>query len=825
MKNVRLFLTLLSIFPCVIAFSQTTLSEKQQKIATNLQNYFAMDRENIHLHFNKNIYLNNERIWFKGYVLEKKNRPTQNTTNVYLNLWGKNGQKIASQLYFAENGLFDGYLNIPETIESGTYYIQAFTYFMNNFDEDESSIYPIRLVNAEDKNFGYQRKINYDELDVQFYPESGIFLENVSNTIGLHIADCSGLGIPIESIEVVDSQGKTIADTSTDQFGYGRFDIYNASRQNYSIRFKANGKPQQRMLPLPVPTGIAFSVNNYIYADKAAVKVKTNAATMQGITNNAFTLLIQQNDAVSFADIHFPSGSFEQNIIIPRSEISTGLNTIYLIDSNSKLMAERVIYDPVINAKKSVIAITQKRMDSIKIHGTSAIKYGTLSISVLPAAAVSQHPVKPIQESLVFDNYLLEPIEHLGYYLEDFNRKKHYELDNVLLTEKTKYNWDKMMLAAPEKKYESDFGLAVKGTLNANNIKGSIFKINMKSSALGFDEFKSLDAKNEFVFKNLLAIDSAKIYFLPKDKAGKILPHQFSFQIIDNNRRFNKTFTPLTKTCSAKPIYENTLPFPKIENAVLLDSINVVSKSSKLKYRNRIGNMTARSFKITDMDANKTLLSFIAANGFTVSKADGMISISSNIPGHNEIMRASTMSARSETLRVSLNGPSQKVRTTTRSGVGAVSSKADSPGPVVFIDDVMIPNYDILDDFNMSRIDEIYLNKHSNDISVFGSNGYIKIYTKRGGQSLSSPKGSPSVTIKNGFQKFIPFQNPKYDNVHSEGFQKLGTVFWNPIVETDENGAFNFAIPNLYQHSVNIIIEGIDADGIMISESLVLEIK
>lgn len=811
------FLCILCICTTFRVNSQSVLTPAQQKIANALTDYFRLDRENIHLHLNKNIYLTNEKIWFKGYVIEKKNNPTFNTTNIYINLLDQNGQKLSSQLYFAENGLFDGYFNIPDTMESGTYFVQAFTNYMNNFIEDESSVYRITLLNTNDKSFGWQRKVNYEQIDVEFYPESGVFLEGISNTIGLHISDCSGLGIALDGIEVIDLKGNIIANATTNQFGYGRFEIYNATRQPYRIRFKANNIQQERTLPMPVATGVTFSVNNYIYPDKAVIKVKTNAVT--AIKDNKLTLVIQQNDAVSFADVHFAPGTFEQSIAIPRDEISAGLNSIYLVDPDLKLMAQRVIYDPIDNPGKSLLNVIAKRTDSIKITGLSAVKAGTLSISVLPAASVNQLP-KPIQAGLLFDTYLAEPIEHLDYYFNDFSRKKHFELDHALLAGKSKYDWETMLSKAPVKKYESDFGLAVKGTINSGNSK-DIYKINMKSTALGFDEFTSLDAKNEFVFKGLLAIDSSKIYFLPKDKTGKVLPHRIGYHILDNNRRFIKPFTPLQQHCTRQAAYESVLSFPKIENSILLDSINVLSKSSKLKYRNRMGNMTARSFKITDKEAYKTLLAFIGANGFTVSRLDETIAITSSMSGNNGTTR-STMHTRTENLRTSLSSRnSVKLTTTTRN----TEVETHQGGPAVFIDDIMVPNYEMLDGYSMSRIDEIYLNKHSNDLSKFGSNGIIKIYTKRDSGFAVSPTGSPSMIIKNGFQKHIPFQNPKYDNVREEGFQKLATIFWNPIVETDENGTFTFSFPNLYQKKVRVIIEGIDADGIMVSESHLLEIQ
>jgi len=50
-------------------FSQSKLNPNHDKIATAFENYFRLDRENIHLHLNKNTYQTNEEIRFKGYDL------------------------------------------------------------------------------------------------------------------------------------------------------------------------------------------------------------------------------------------------------------------------------------------------------------------------------------------------------------------------------------------------------------------------------------------------------------------------------------------------------------------------------------------------------------------------------------------------------------------------------------------------------------------------------------------------------------------------------------------------------------------------------------
>ena len=83
MKTALLTIT----FLCLFLFSAPNLhaqDEKKDAIAKALNDYFFLERENIHVQLNKSIYTTNEQIWFKGYVFHrKKNIPFFTTVNIY----------------------------------------------------------------------------------------------------------------------------------------------------------------------------------------------------------------------------------------------------------------------------------------------------------------------------------------------------------------------------------------------------------------------------------------------------------------------------------------------------------------------------------------------------------------------------------------------------------------------------------------------------------------------------------------------------------------------------------------------------------------------
>jgi len=448
----------------------------------------------------------------------------------------QNGQKIATQLYYGEGNLFEGRLKLIKSIPSGKYYLQVYTNFMNNFSENESSVYEISILNIADKNYS-AGKTSGATIHVDFYPESGIFLEDASNTIALRIADCFGNGIAVQNAEITDAKGNTITTFSTDQFGYGKFEIYAASHESYNAILLVNGNKIQKQLPQTTALGMAFSVDNYIFLDKTVVKIRTNTKTIAKVKNRTYTLAFQQNEATAFAEFSLKENETERKLIIPSSEFNSGVNAVYLLDENNQKVAERLIFKPPSTPNELALAIKSVRNDSIKISGTSKIAFGNLSIAIVPSESKSEYNLKTIQSSLAIDNYLTKPIPDSFYYLTNFTKKKHYELDNFLLCQKPKYEWNAITGAPPQSKFESDAGLTVKGTVNTDDSKGKIFKINMNSLGLGLNEFTSLNDKKEFQFEHLLAIDSTKIYFVVKDKNGKELEHKIIYQIQNNSKR------------------------------------------------------------------------------------------------------------------------------------------------------------------------------------------------------------------------------------------------------------------------------------------------
>lgn len=792
MKTPKIFFLILVFLLSMAGFSQAPMLQNQDKVSTAITNYFKLDRENIHLHLNKNQFLTTDKIWLKGYITEKKTGlPYDPTSNVFVTLLDENGLKIKSFLFYAENSTFEGSIPLDPKYKTGKYYLQVFTNYMNNFSEDESSVYKIYILNPSENKKITTTEINYASVGMNFSPESGVLLEGVINTVAIQVKDCNNNGVAVKDGTVYDSKGTVITTFSTNAFGYGKFDIVMKHNETYKAIIKLNEKTIEKTLPQPTLNGITFSVNSFTFSDKAILKIKTNERTLASVNNERHSIVVQKNNSASYLEFSFDNKT-EKTISIPTELFSGGVNTIYLLDKNLSKIGERVIYKQQYTNSKTDLQVALSANDSIHINGITSLPLAEMSISVLPENALYDNGSQNIYNAKVFSD-LKQNIPGGAYFLSDFNRNKHFELDNILITSQSKYDWKAILYTLPKENYEFDNGLNIRGKINTELSNKADYKVNLTSLVFGINEFTSITDTNEFYFKNLYATDSTKIHFSLLNKKGKMDEMKMACSITNNKRNFNKRFTSESTLCPTifKDIKSNEDGFfPQIANTTLLDSISVTGAKKKPALTNsqRFGNGMSKGYKISEKDATsfRDVLQFIASHGYDVSTEAGNVII-----------------------------------------VGRVATSfLGTKSPAVFMDDVPVSDFNLLLNYSLIYIDEIYVNKRGYGGGMNASNGVIRIYTKKGIDAVRSSTRikSGSIVVEDGFQPWTEFVTPKYTSFRDNGFQAYGTINWIPKVATDTNGTFKFAIPNLYQAKVKVIIEGISSDGQIICEIKTLEI-
>ena len=777
----------------VLFFLATSAQEKDNHhiILNSLKDYYSLASENIHLHFNKNNYTTNETIWFKGYIIDKKsNGLNYQTTNVYVRILDKDKNEVTNKLFLANNGIIIGQFKLDNSFNSGQYYIHVYTNFMNNFEEDESSIYPIEITNIKD-SFQTTNSNSITDATIELAVEGGKILYDSDNTIGIHIKSCTGNGIKLNNITVLDSKNNLINQFSTNEQGYGKFDLLKAKNEVYKIVIEHNSEKVEKQLPQVVSEGINISVNNYSDPNKILLKAKTNTYTFDKNKDKNYTLVIQKNDEAILSDFYFESTT--KDIIIDKNELFKGVNIIRIVDENNVSLTERMIYNHINNSSNLIIEKGSIKSDSIQIKGQLKNRIANFSISVLPTETISSHEKNSIISQFIFNTYLLNGLDNYSYYFDDFNRKKQYELDLVLLNQnESKYNWNNILTKKPTIKYPFDVGLTIEGTLNQTLSSKDTYTLNVSSIANGINIDSPLDDKNSFKIENIIATDSTTFYVSLLNKKSKYEPVKLYSKIVNNKNRFLKSIANNIINCSDKTYTassEFNTEFPYMANTTILKEVVVSEKAvEKLEHKSNINNKAGvTAYKITQdqTDLYYDVLGFIASHGYDVRTVGSEVMIISRL--------------------------SNSFRGTT--------------SPVIYVDDAP-SDVNFLLNMSLSNVDEIYINKNGFGQGMTAPSGSIRIYTKMKFGGIKDEKiNSKSLVIKDGFQKEIPFKNPTYSYYETQSFKKHGTIDWISNIYTDDNGSFELNIPTFKQKSILLNIQGIDNEGNFYYENVVVEIN
>jgi hypothetical protein len=764
------FLLLITSF----CFAQT--QENSAKIENITKSYFNLNRENFYLQFNKSVYINTETVYFKGYVFDKTNADLNNeTTNVHVDFYTKQGIKIESKLLYCSNGEFEGFFMLNSDLESQFYYFQVYTNWCNNFSEDESGIFSIEIIHPNTGRFTYVD----DNPILSLYLDGGSFTTDLNNTIGVSVLDCQEKGVVVSDGIVVNEKGEEVSVFQTNELGFGKFQIPQVTNQIYTAKFQLNGKIISANLPRPTNSGTNLQVLNYMNDSKTTVTIESNKNYRDA--NKEHYLTISQNNKV--ATIAFNLKDYKKEITLMDSLLFTGANVIRVLDANLKQLNERVIYNYGKNTFSSNWNVFKKTNDSIKLS-TTFFRNAKVAITVLPSESVGINTTNTITNSFLVDSYIQNQIPNGNYYFTEVNRKKKYELDLFLMGQKSKYQWSEFD-NIPTEKYNFTKGLTLKGKINEPLDDVSKYQIQMFAFAAGVNVSTTINEKNEFYFKNFIASDYLQINFSLIKNGSKYKELLYFPQLISEEKTYNKLFQGITKICSTNsrkadnPIFTNEIPV--LREAIKLKEVVIESKNkgNDSKRKSDYGNFNLRGKKVTDTDykAYRYIIPYIQAQGFDAGVNNGSVFI--------------------------------RGRTRT--------SFTKQNIPAVFIDGVQLFDFDILDLYSLEQVDEILINKYASGVQSQGF-GLIKIYTKKEFNTKTTfiSKSKPFI-IKKGFSYEKRYENPDYASTVGEGFKKYGTIGWTPIIDYSKK-AIIIEIPNWKQKEIKLQIEGIAEDGTFISE-------
>ncbi|WP_417352224.1 hypothetical protein [Flavobacterium alkalisoli] len=772
-------LSLISL-TCFLSFHITYGQEnKIQEIVSVVKNYYSLERENIHVHLNKSIFIANENIWFKGYIYySKKNTPFFSTTNIFALLKNSENETLESKLLYGSAGSFEGSFELPQNLYSGIYYLQFYTNWMNNFSEDQSAIYKIEVINP---NSPGKSTANDTEVKINVYPEGGVFLKNKTNTLGVSVKGCKNQPLPITEV-LLYNNNETIQTIPLDKNGFGKFEYYALEEKSTdSLSVILSDKTYTVALPEAQEKGITLKLTNKANSNKTLLELKTNKNTYNEIQNTPIYILIHKDENAFILETKFTDNITDQELVIIDDYLFSGLNTIRILDSNLNEVAQRLLYKDFENSTPVKITQSGKENGDILFSGETAAN-ANLSITVLPSQT------KSLSNNSILNDFMLSPYIQNYYDINTFeyfnnDTKPNENLDQYLLCSKSKYKWQSIKQNPPKEKYSFDIGLKIKGVINQNLKEGKSYIVRLTSYDALIEEKTEVINKNEFYFDNLILADSCKLNFELLENGKSITPKLY-VNTLNNTSKYNKEYIPEDSTCYSSGNVSSPDDFPDIEKETIrLKEVVIEKKREKLQYANTLGNGQLRGYKITKAESVgfPTVLDLIRYEGYEVR-----------------------------------NRPDSAVAVYGRWGHTIKGMKSS---PDVYLDNFRLMKLDILRDILTSEVDEFYINKHMSAPTVQNRIGIIKIYRKKQPFNETKERSLFSYTVEDGFEKISPFKNTTYTSGYNGiGFRNYGLIHWLPTIISDENGKFNFSIQLIYKGEVKIIIKGVTPEGKIISE-------
>jgi hypothetical protein len=804
MKNYSTIIALICVLVFQNARSQSSTSSTIDKeyIKKSLENYFNLDRENIHLHLNKNEFLTSENIWFKGYIANRKQtNATIKTTNIQVALLNDKGEKIDDYLFFANNNSFSGNINLTERYPTGRYYLQVYTNWMNNFTEDESSTYPITITNIDENNkLITANKSN--SINISIFPEGGMLVANTKNSIGINVSNDHGKALSETQAWLVNSKKEKLMLLTLNELGHGRFDFFHTTDDFY-ILVESGDKVVEKQLPQANAIGITLVANSYIYDKKTIFSAKTNSETIEKLQNQALYLVIHQDDKSHIVDLKLSKNKLEDTFELSNDILFSGVNYLRIVDSNGIQYAERIVYNNVqtITNNFEIKDITKDK-NTITLAAQTTQNNYNVSIAVQPNYNNPEVLTRSIISDLLVNPYLTTPmaIDRQSLSNQATMKQKH-DLDLVLLNQnKHKYEWKNIMANPPKKIYVNENGLTIVGNINESLKNYEDYKVRMYSINNLLMEFADVNKNGHFEFNNLYLPDSIPVHFTFYKKNNlKEVNINYTTKIKTKNTDFTHSYSPKLHDAPVEIIADSISPIILEKRAIKLKE--VLAKKESLKHLNELGGLTfnkymQKAYKVRPSDLGRTVLSYLNSNGFGVRNTIPIaITSNRNIREANDSMLMQHPSGRA---------------------LGSVLTNRT----IVYLDNLPLMDLDRLFNFFMEDLEEIYTDNRPNIIE--GALGVIKLYSK----SLpDNRKSINSIILANGYSNSRPFTPEDAFVTNDSNYKNINCIYWHDNIESNANGIANIDIPNTTFKEVKLVIEGISNQGQLISDSQIIKLK
>lgn len=794
MSNVKKIIGILflSTFVWLTGFSQQSGFEHITKKFNTYREQTL--QEKIYVHTDRSTYLTGETVWFKVYLTDGSlHKPLDLSKVVYLEITDAHHHPVLQTKISIESGVGSGSLYLPPTINSGNYFLRAYTSWMKNFSSDFFFNKTITIINTF-KPLDEANVKPSTAVDLQFFPEGGNLIHGLASKVAFRAVDEYGKGIQFSGV-ILNHHNDTIASITPVKFGMGSFIFTPQPGEQYyaSIR-QPSGKYSRHNIPSALENGYTLSLTDD--EKKITVRVHTNLSSAS--TQLPVYLFVHARNITSVSavkDLTNNNCTFE----IDTSILPEGISHITLFDADLHPVCERLFFKQPENILDIAIKTDEYEylsrrkviLDLKTLKRTNAPVSSNLSASIYKLDSLPQHSGNMIT-SFWLTSDLKGTIESPEYYFSTHSEEVRIAADLLMLTHGwRRFRWDDIL----QEHINTPFIPELRGPV----IKGTVLNEN-GTPASGVLAYLSTPGKMIRV-NTALSTDAGEIIFEMQKFRGA------ANVIVQTNYKKDSTHRILlANPYSQEPLSKVAEPFQLSPGHAqrLLDR-SVAMQVQDIYYEEKL-EISAQ--KISDSSA-------FYGKGDEVYQLDAY----TRFPVMEEVMREYVKGV---WVRNRKDGFHFRL-------VDKVNNSVFEASPLLLLDGVPFFNEDEIMHFNPLNVRQLDVITRRYYLGPASFPGVVSFRTYAG--DLAGFQLNPrSIKINyEGLQQKREFYSPRYDNVSSRKSRmpdQRTLLYWNPDVRTDSKGEFQLEfftsdVSGIFQ----VEVEGITNEGTVGSSTTFFRVK
>lgn len=573
----KLPLTLLLLLCGIHVMSQPQAYKQQlEGIIDQIDNFNHLyPQEKVYLHFDNTGYFLGERIWFKAYLTEASTLQASPFSKVlYVELLTPEGDVLETKKYKVEKGMTHGDFILKDSFYAGYYEVRAYTRAMLNFGDEVvfRRVFPVfdsakagnyqarKMTVRANRNrvvFKRTKSPDYSAIHLDFYPEGGNLVANISNRVAFKAVNKTGQNIAVTGT-LYDSSGKEISSFSSLHLGMGSFEfVPELAAGKYYVIVESAGKQEKIRLPDVQASGYTLRANN-LQAENLVVQMEKT----KDIPAQLVGLSVSCRGKV-YHSVPLMMGNEAHTLKLPKAGLPSGVVQLTLFTPTGAVLADRLVF--IDHQQTAVIQATVP--DSLAPYQAVTIDFEVLdhqqqAVETTFSLAVRNHSTlidtyysDDISTAMLLSSDLKGYIENPAWYFSSTDTERLLSLDLLLMVQGwRRYCQEQMAGVKPfEAKYGIEPFLIIEGHVSSIVPKKPQKNIDVKMWMLNMKEGASQQGK-------CVTDKEGKFNFALEDLYGK---WQLNLQTSRKNKPkflniiLNRNISPAPNYYS---FYENTLP-------------------------------------------------------------------------------------------------------------------------------------------------------------------------------------------------------------------------------------------------------------------------